>query len=97
MTDQIRRPQSETQNPAIELHIEELLLDGFADLDGAKLGAAVQEALGRLIAERGGPASLAHGGTVAHLDAGAFAVAPGSDAQVIGSQIAQAIYGGLQS
>jgi len=84
------------RNPAIELHIGELVLEGFPRLDEAQLGAAVQEALERLIAERGMPASLARNGRIANLDRGAFGVAPGANAQMIGTQIAQAVYGGLQ-
>ncbi len=91
MRDQIRNLRSS----AVELHIGELVLEGFLPLDRVQLGAVVQQELARLFAERGVPAGLAHTVEVASLDGGEFRVAPGSNAQAIGSQIAQAVYGGL--
>ena len=79
----------------IELHIEELILHGFDSGDRYRIGAAVEAELARLFAEQGVPPSLIHGGEVAHLDGGAFEVAPGSGAEAIGDQVAQALYGGL--
>jgi hypothetical protein len=79
----------------VELHIGDLVLEGFPAMDRAQLGAVVQQELARLFAERGVPAGLTHGGEVASLEGGEFHVAPDPNAQVIGSQIAQAIYGGL--
>lgn len=80
---------------SLELHIGELVLDGFPALDRAQLGAAIQQELSRLCAERGVPASLGQAGQVASLDGGEFLMEPGATAQVIGSQIAQAVYRGL--
>lgn len=80
---------------SIDLHIGELVLDGFPHLDRAQLGAVVRQELVRLLAERGVPAGLSHGSMVASRDGGEFHLAPGSNAQAVGSQIAQAVYGGL--
>ncbi len=80
---------------AVELHIEELVLHGFAPQDGHRIGAAVEAELARLFAEPGMPPSLANGGEIAHLDGGAFEAATGSGAEAIGGQVAQALYGGL--
>jgi hypothetical protein len=91
MSGQNRNPRPSV----VELHIGELVLEGFPPMDRAQLGAVVQQELARLFAERGMPAGLAPGGEVASLDGGEFHVAPGSNAQMIGSQIAQAVYGGL--
>lgn len=79
----------------IELHIEELVLHGLAPGDHHCIGAAVEAKLARLLAEQGVPPSLAQGCEVAHLDGGAFDVAPGSTAETIGAQVAGALYGGL--
>lgn len=79
----------------IELHIEELVLHGFESGDRYRIGAAVEAELARLFAEQGVPPSLAQGGEMAHLDGGTFDVAPGSTAEAIGAQVAQALYGGL--
>jgi hypothetical protein len=80
---------------AVELHIEELLLNGFAPQNRYRIGAAVEVELARLFAEHGMPSSLTQSAEVAHLDGGAFEVAPGSSAESIGNQVAQALYGGL--
>jgi hypothetical protein len=77
---------------AIEMHIEELVLRGFAAADRLSIADAMQGELSRLIADHG-----VHGvsaGTIAieRLDSGAFAVAPGAGAKAIGTQIAGAIH-----
>jgi len=98
MRDQSRHPLKEISKPTppvVELHIGELVLEGFPSLDQAQLGAVVQQELARLLAERGLPAGLARGGEVASLDGGEFQVQQGSKAPEIGAQIAQAVYGGL--
>jgi hypothetical protein len=80
----------------IELHIEELVLEGFSPGDRYRIGEAVEQELTRLLADRGVPESLAQGGEVASVDGGAFEVAPGSRADVVGAQVAKAVYGGLR-
>lgn len=80
----------------IELHIEELVLHGFAPGgDRYRIEEAVQQELKRLFAEQGVPRSLAGGGDIGRLDAGAFEMEAGAKPEAIGVQIAQAIYGGL--
>lgn len=59
------------------------------------IGEAVEQELTGLLAERGVPQSLEHGREVANVDGGAFEVAQGSRAQVVGAQVAKAVYGGL--
>jgi hypothetical protein len=80
----------------IELHIEELVLHGFSPGDRYRIGEAVEQELTRLLADRGVPQSLERGGEVASVDAGAFEVAAGSRADVVGGQVAKAVYGGLR-
>ena len=80
---------------ALDLHIEELVLDGLDGVNQAYVGVVVERELGRLFAERGLPPSLAQGGTVASLDGGTFNTVPGAPTDAVGAQIAQAVYGGL--
>ena len=79
----------------IELHIEELVLHGFSPGDRYQIGEAVEQELTRLLADRGVPQSLAEGGEIASVDGGAFEVAAGSRAEVVGAQVAEVVYGGL--
>jgi len=79
----------------VELNIEELVLRGFAPGDRYRIGEAVEQELTRLLADRGVPQSLADGGEIASVDGGAFEVAPGARAEVVGAQVAKAVYGGL--
>jgi len=80
----------------IELNIEELVLHGFAPGDRYRIGEAVEQELSRMLADRGVPQSLERGGEIVSVDGGAFEVAPDSMAQVVGAQVAKAVYGGLR-
>lgn len=93
----IHNPQSAIRNPqSIELHIEELVLHGFAPGDRHLVGDAVQRELARSLTEEGVPSSLMQDIEIARLDGGAFQVAPSSRPQSIGRQVARSIYGGLK-
>ncbi|MGA9998446.1 MAG: hypothetical protein WBP93_23735 [Pyrinomonadaceae bacterium] len=87
------------RGPRIELHIEELVLHGFERGDRYAVADAIERELSRLLAEQfteqGIPSSLTQNSESAHLDAGAFHVAPRSKADHIGAQVAQAVHGGL--
>ena len=80
----------------IELHIEELVLHGFSPSDRHRIGEAVEQELTRLVADRGVPQSLERGRKIANMDGSAFEVTQGSRAQVVGAQVAKAVYGGLR-
>lgn len=82
-------------HPPVSLHIEKLVLHGLAPGDRYRIGEAMQRELERLIAMQGLAPLLARGGEIARLDGGVFQVAPSAKADAIGSQIAQAVYGGL--
>lgn len=84
------------KRPHIDLHIEELVLHGFAPADRHRIGDAVERHLARLLAGPVAPHALARGGEVARLDGGSFNVAPGANAEAIGAQVARALYGGLK-
>jgi len=79
----------------IELRIEELVLRGFAPGDRYRIGNAMERELAHMFAEQGTPPSLAQGSEIERLDGGTFEVKPGSRAEAIGVQVAQAVYGGL--
>jgi hypothetical protein len=80
----------------IELHIDDLVLHGFAYSDRYLISKAIEHELARLFVERGSPSLLAESGDFPRLDAGAFEVAPGTKPAAIGAQVAQAVYTGLQ-
>lgn len=77
---------------AIELHIEELVLDGLA-ADGRGVAEAAERELTRLLAEHGLPASFAPGDAPAVLQGSRFELGARSSANSIGSAIAGAIHG----
>jgi hypothetical protein len=81
----------------IELHIEELVLHGFAPGDRYRIGETMERELAHLFTEQGAPPSLAQSGEIARLEGGNFEVKPGSNAEAIGVQVAQAVYGGLST
>ncbi len=79
----------------IDLHIEELVLHGFAPNDRRAISEAVQRELTRLFAEQGIHPSLSNGYEAERVDGGTFQVQLGAKGNAIGTQVAQAIYGGL--
>ena len=79
----------------IVVHIETLVLHGFAPEDRYAIGEVVQQELQRLFTRQGMPETLTAGFETAALNAGAFTVMPGAKARTIGTQIAQAVYAGL--
>ncbi len=79
----------------IKLHIEELVLDGFAPGDRYRISDSMERELVRLFAEHGAPQSLSQGGEIVQLDGWAFEAARGSRAEAIGAKVARTVYGGL--
>ena len=78
----------------VELHIEELVLVGFAPRDRFPIAEAVERELARLLASGGLPAT-ARQGAVEQLDAGAFPVARGAQPRAIGSRVGQSVFTAL--
>jgi hypothetical protein len=79
----------------VELHIETLVLHGFAPGDHHRIGAVMARELARLLAEHGVPSFLAHNIAGPSRDPGVFNVAPGATVEALGVQVAQAVYEGL--
>ncbi|HEX8116016.1 MAG TPA: hypothetical protein VF521_01975 [Pyrinomonadaceae bacterium] len=82
------------RHAAIELHVGELVLEGFAPAERHAVADAFERELTRLLNTHGLPNSRP--GEAARLDAGSVRVAPGLGAKAAGAQIARAVYGGLK-
>jgi hypothetical protein len=78
----------------VRVHVEALVLHGFAPGDRYGIGAAVQQELTRLFAEQGVPAALTRGGETERIDAGSFVLQRGARAGAIGVEVARAVHGG---
>ncbi|MEP7343055.1 MAG: hypothetical protein ABI977_35335 [Acidobacteriota bacterium] len=76
----------------IELHIEKLVLHGFAPGDRYRIGEAVERELQRLLAEQGAPHLFNGDIELARMDAGTFNTEPNAKSDLIGAQVAQAVY-----
>jgi hypothetical protein len=79
----------------IELKIEELVIHGLEPGQRHRVADALENELGRLISERGVPASLRHDEARESLDLGSFDISFGTDSRQMGIHVARAIYRGL--
>lgn len=77
--------------PNVRLRIEDLVLEGFSPAEGARIGAAVERELERLIAERGLPEGMS-GAAIPRIDGGSFRVSAGSRPESAGREIAARLY-----
>jgi hypothetical protein len=76
----------------LHVHIDELVLHGFAAADRALIADALQSQLTRLFTDGGVPPALATGGASERLNAGTFHTAASVRPETTGGQIAQAVY-----
>jgi hypothetical protein len=81
--------------PPIELHIDELVVNGFAPADRYAISDAVERELTRLLGEQGVPSSLRVEGATDEIKAAAFNATPNAKPPTIGRQIAEAVYQGF--
>ena len=79
----------------VSLHIEELVLHGFAPADRHAIAAGVQAELVRLLTEQGLPRSMMAGADRGQIDTVPVQVSPGARPQAMGRQIARSIMGGM--
>jgi hypothetical protein len=78
---------------SLTIHIEELVLNGFPQLDRHRLGEAVQAELQRLFAERGViPSAFGAAGAYPELAGGPMRIGQGATATTIGGQIARSVH-----
>lgn len=89
--------QRATRNtqPSVHLHIDELVLHGFAPADRYRIADAVQVELTRLFSEQGVSATLRQGGEASRLKADAVRVTPAMPAAAVGAQVARSVYDSL--
>lgn len=85
-----------TTGPRVELHIEELVLHGFARGDRYAIADAIEHELARLLAAQlAGPAvppALARPSEHARMDAGTVHL-QNSAGDAVGTELAQAVHG----
>jgi hypothetical protein len=82
-------------NRNIDLHIEELVLDGFPAQDKELITLAMQQEITRLINNGKTPAALIQNNNLSRIDGGSFQVKPGDSPGTTGIQIARSLYRGL--
>ncbi len=80
----------------IDLHIEELVLHGFAATDRHRIAEAVQLELSRLMTAEGQANFLKSPLSLERIDGGAFKVQAGAKPDTTGTQIAGAVYRGMR-
>ena len=80
---------------SLQLHIGELVLDGFPEMNRGLLAQAVQVELSRLFSEGGVPPGLLSGEALPRLDAGSFEVAPGSGVDSLEARTAASLAASL--
>ena len=81
-----------TVQPAINLHIEELVLHGFAPGEHHRIGEAVRCELTQLFSKRGPSALLTRSGDAERLDGGTFEMNTGMKPELIGAQVARRVH-----
>jgi hypothetical protein len=81
------------QASSVRVHIDELVLHGFPAGSRHAIGDATQQELTRLLTERGVPQRMSEPRETARVDAGSFQVRQGARPNVIGSLVANAVYG----
>ena len=81
--------------PSINLHIEELVLHGFAPGDRQGIGEAVERELTRLFSEQPLPLNLMRQKRLAQMEGGMFQMTVGAQPAVLGAQIAGAVHKGF--
>jgi hypothetical protein len=82
--------------PSIEVHIEEIVLQGFPPAQRHSIADGIERELARLLSRNDAPPHWSAGcAEMDELDAGSFTVEYGRKPLAVGSDIARAIYRGL--
>jgi hypothetical protein len=81
----------------VEVTIDDLVLHGFKPGDRYAIAEGLQQELTRLLVEQGVPTAFTQEGEVQRLDGGSFPMTPAAKGESVGTQAAQAVFGGLQS
>ncbi len=81
---------------AVEVHIEELMLEGVAPGECHRISEAVQRELSRLLARKDGlPAAWGQEVRVDRIEAGVIKLSRETSRQALGLQVARAVHRGL--
>jgi hypothetical protein len=80
---------------SIEVHIEELILHGFAAEGSHRIAGALREELARLLAMQAVPTRAIQMRHAAQWDSRAFRAAAGGSEEAIGTQVARSVFGSL--
>jgi hypothetical protein len=80
----------------IQVHIDNLVLHGFGQVNRHRVGAAVQRELVRLIHGQGMPSFLNQTQVIGNMNAGEFEIRQSTGANSVGTQVAQKIYQGME-
>jgi len=80
---------------AVEVHVEDLVLYGFAAGERHRIAAAFQQELTRLIREQGFPKALGAAATAGRLGGRPAQVRAGGSARETGARVAAAVYRSL--
>jgi hypothetical protein len=91
-----QKPETRNQRPEIHLHIEELVLHGFAPGDRQRLGEVVEQELTRMLSEPPVSPALKKNVSLDRVDGGAFCMANPAKPAIVGAQIAGAVFGGIR-
>jgi hypothetical protein len=78
----------------IELHIQELVLHGFAPGDRYRIAEAMERELTRSFAETGAPPAWTNSVRLARVETGAVRIVS-TNAEAVGSQVGQTLFRGL--
>jgi hypothetical protein len=92
MNSQLLTPNSQR---AVELHIEELVLHGFAPGDRYVIGDAIERELACLLCDQGIPSSLRSENARDEISGARFNLPHNAKPAGIGRQIAQAVFQGF--
>jgi hypothetical protein len=79
----------------IELHIEELVLEGFPESARYRIGAAVEQELARLLRAHGHPASWPRSAEMDRVNGGSFDVPVNTSPEAAGRELGRAIHRSL--
>lgn len=86
---------NEIRPSSVTIHIEELVLHGFAPHDRGRIAVAVEQELTRLLSEKGIPRLLKKSLTVDRLASGSFHAKGQVKPQTTGMRIAETVYESL--
>ena len=90
-------PPLAESHESVELHIEELVLHGFAPRDRHRISNAVQQELLRLLETSGWQDTFPEGLTVDRIDAGSIRLRPATGEMSFGKETARSIHNGIKS